>query len=255
MNLDELFSPLGGRLALLAMVLAVVGFGFLALLGSWLLDFAKNRTVASLKPLRSLFALVLSVAFLALAGAAAFLSTSLRTYGVFTDQALVARIECERITDNPDYQMLLRYTPHEDGQDGEPAHYLLNGDMWEVGGDILKWDPKLSLLGIHPSQKVTRISSHARGPDQSANSDSDYELNGGTDTLWLWLHEYGQELPFVEAVYGSAVFTLPSSDQAFELYIGQDGVLTKESSPRERRPAAFDCGAQRPLDAQEDQPA
>ncbi|MEE9180177.1 MAG: hypothetical protein V3U22_04715, partial [Vicinamibacteria bacterium] len=64
MNLDELLSPLGGRLALLAMVLAVVGLGFLALLGSWLLDFAKNRTVASLRPLRSLFALVLSVAFL-----------------------------------------------------------------------------------------------------------------------------------------------------------------------------------------------
>ncbi len=233
MNLDELLSPLGGRLALLAMVLAVVGLGFLALLGSWLLDFAKNRTVASLRPLRSLFALVLSVAFLALAAAAAFLSTSLRTYGVFTDHTLVARIECERITDNPDYQMLLRYTPHEDRQDGEPTHYLLKGDMWEVGGDILKWDPRLSLLGIHTSQKVTRISSHARSPDQGADSNSDYYLNGGTDELWLWLHEYGQELPFVEAAYGSAVFTLPSSNQAFELYIGQDGYSLKKV-PRKR---------------------
>ena len=114
---------------------------------------------------------------------------------VFTDHTLVARIECERITDNPDYQMLLRYTPHEDGQDGEPAHYLLKGDMWEVGGDILKWDPKLTLVGVQTSQKVTRISSHARGGDRGADSDSDYELNGGTDKLWLWLHEHGQELP------------------------------------------------------------
>ena len=230
MNLDELFSPLGGRLALLAMVLAVIGFGFLGLLGSWLLDFARNRTVASLRPVRSLFALVLAVAFLASAAAAAFLSTSLRTYGVFTDRALVARIECERITDNPDYQMLLRYTPHEDGQEGEPAHYLLKGDIWEVGGDILRWDPKLSLLGIHTSQKVTRISSHARDPEQSVDSDSDYQLNGGTDKLWMWLHENGQELPFVDAVYGSAVFTLPSSNQAFELYIGQDGYSLKKVS-------------------------
>ena len=228
MNLDELLSPLGGRLALLAMVLAVVGFGFLALLGSWLLDFARNRTAASLRPLRSLFALLLSIAFLASAAAAAFLSTSLRTYGVFTDHTLVARIECERITDNPDYQMLLRYAPQEDGRGGEPVHYLLKGDMWEVGGDILKWDPKLSLLGIHASQKVTRISSHARDPDQSEDSDSDYKLNGGTDKLWLWLHEHGQKLPFVEAVYGSAVFTLPSSNQAFELYIGQDGYSLKK---------------------------
>lgn len=140
----------------------------------------------------------------------------------------MARIECERITDNPDYQMLLRYAPQEDGRDGEPVHYLLKGDMWEVGGDILKWDPKLSLLGIHASQKVTRISSHARDPDQSEDSDSDYKLNGGTDKLWLWLHEHGQKLPFVEAVYGSAVFTLPRSNQAFELYIGQDGYSLKK---------------------------
>lgn len=73
MNLDELLSPLGGRLALLAMVLAVVGFGFLALLGSWLLDFARNRTAASLRPLRSLFALLLSIALPRLGGGRRFL--------------------------------------------------------------------------------------------------------------------------------------------------------------------------------------
>ena len=223
MNLDELLSPLGGRLALLAMVLAVTGLGFLTLLGSWLLDFSRTRTMASLKPIRSLFALVLSVAFLASAAAAAFLSTSLRTYGIFTDRTLVARIECERITDNPDYQLLLRYTQVNDGQEAEPSHYLLKGEMWEVGGDILKWDPRLALLGIRTSQKVTRISSHATNADHQTDSGSSYRLNGGTDKLWLWMHEYGDRLPFVEAVYGSAVFTLPSSEQAFELYIGQEG--------------------------------
>jgi hypothetical protein len=228
MNLDELLSPLGGRLALLAMLLAVVGFGFLALAGSWLLDFARKK--ASLKPLRSLFALVLAVAFLASAAAAAFLSTSLRTYDVFTERTLVARIECERITDNPDYQLLLRYTPSGGGQEGEPSHYLLKGDMWEVGGDILKWDPQLTLLGIHTSQKVTRISSHVMNADEEPDADSSYRLNGGTDQLWMWLHEYGDQLPFVEAVYGSAVFTLPSSRQAFELYIGQDGYSLKKVS-------------------------
>lgn len=222
MNLDDLLSPLGGRLALLAMVLAVFGLGFLALLLSWLLNFGRHRTMASLKPLRSLFALVLSVAFLASAAAAAFLATSLRTYGVFTDRTLVAYIQCERITDSPDYEMLLRYTPIKDEEEGEPVHYLLKGDMWEVGGNILKWDPQLALLGIHATQKVTRVSSH--GMDEGEEDEgSNYQLNGGTDQLWLWLHEYGDQLPFVEAVYGSAVFTLPSSEQAFELYIGQEG--------------------------------
>lgn len=221
MNLDDLLQPIGGRLALLAMVLAVFGLGFLALFLSWLLNFSRRRTMASLKPLRSLFALTLSIAFLASAAAAAFLATSLRTYGVFTDRTLVAYVECERIEDNPDYQMLLRYVPAQNKQEGESAHhYLLKGDMWEIGGDILKWDPELALLGIHTTQKVTRISSHGMG--ESAEG-SNYEINGGTDKLWLWLHEYGDRLPFVEAVYGSAVFTLPSAEQAFELYIGQEG--------------------------------
>ena len=221
-NLDDLLSPIGGRLALLAMVLAVFGLGFLALLLGWLLDFSRHRTMASLKPLRSLFAFVLSVAFFASAAAAAFLATSLRTYGVFTDRTLVAYVECERITDSPDYEMLLRYTPVKNGEEGEPAHYLLKGDMWEIGGNVLKWDPRLALLGVHTTQKVTRVSSH--GMDEEDESEgSNYKLNGGTDQLWLWLHEYGDQLPFVEAVYGSAVFTLPSSEQAFELYIGQEG--------------------------------
>ena len=219
MNLDELLQPLGGRLALLAMVLAVVGLGFLAFFLSWFLDFSRRRTVVGI--LRSLFALTLSIAFLASAAAAAFLATSLRTYGVFTDRTLVAYIECERIEDNPEYRMLLRYVPVQDGKEGGPAHhYLLKGDMWEIGGDILKWDPQLALLGIHTTQKVTRISSHGMGDSAEG---SNYEINGGTDHLWLWLHEYGDRLPFVEAVYGSAVFTLPSAEQAFELYIGQEG--------------------------------
>ena len=220
MSLDDLLQPIGGRLALLAMVFTVFGLGFLALLLSWLLDFSRRRTMASLKPLRSLFALTLSVAFLASAAAAAFLATSLRTYGVFTDRTLVAYIECERIRDNPDYEMLLRYAPVKDGEEGEPAHYLLKGDMWEIGGDILKWDPQLALLGIHATHKVTRISSHGM---EDGGGGSNYVLNGGTDRLWLWLHEYGDRLPFVEAVYGNAVFTLPSAEQAFELYIGQEG--------------------------------
>ena len=221
-NLDDLLSPIGGRLALVAMVLAVFGLGFLALLVSWLLNFSRRRTMASLKPLRSLFALVLSVAFLAAAAATAFLATSLRTYGAFTERTRVAHIDCERITDNPDYNMLLRYTPLKDGEKGEPAHYLLKGDTWEVGGDILKWDPRLALVGVRTVQKVTRISSHGMHEDNE-NDGSNYRLNGGTDQLWMWLHEYGDRLPFVEAVYGSAVFTLPSSAQAFDLYIGQEG--------------------------------
>ena len=221
-NLDDFLSPIGGRLALVAMVLAVFGLGFLALLVSWLLDFSRHRTMASLKPVRSLFSLTLSVALLGSAAATAFLATSLRNYGTFTDRTLVAHIECERISENPDYDMLLRYTPVDDGQEGEPAHYLLKGDSWEIGGDILKWDSRLALVGLRTVQKVTRISSH--GMNEGDEDDgSNYRLNGGTDQLWLWLHEYGDRLPFVEAVYGSAVFTLPSSEQAFELYIGQDG--------------------------------
>lgn len=224
MNLDDLLSPIGGRLAILAMVLAVIGLGFLALVASRLMALFRYRTFSSLHPVRSLLFFAFSVAFLAMAAAAAFLSTSLKTYQAFSNRTLVARIECERITDNPDYDLLLRYIPHQDGQPGEPSHYLLKGDTWEVGGDILKWDPQLTLLGIRTCQKVTRISSHALEAKQEAGgSHSSYELGGGTDRLWLWLHENGDQLPFVEAVYGSAVFTLPSSDRSFELYVGPDG--------------------------------
>ena len=232
MDLDGLLEPIGGRLTLLALALAVLGLAFFAAFLTRLGAFLRERSLAALAPVRSLIWLLFSLVFFASATAAASLAMTLRTYRAFTDRTRVARIDCAPVTDNPDYQLILRYLPDENGKLGIASHYLLKGDQWEIGGDVLKWDPRLTWLGLRTCHKVTRISSHAlRAEEEAQGAHSSYNLGGGTDKLWLWLHKHGHRLPFVEAVYGSAVFTLPDAEQSFELTIGPDGYALKKISP------------------------
>jgi hypothetical protein len=231
--MDSLWSPLGGRLTLLALALAVLGLIFFTAFLTRLGAFLRERSLTALRPIHSLIWLLFSLVFFASATAAGSLAMTLRTYRAFTDRTPVARIDCAPVTDNPDYQMILRYLPYENGQPGIASHYLLKGDQWEIGGDVLKWDPRLTWLGLRTCHKVTRISSHALDPQaELAGAHSSYQLHGGTDKFWLWLHRHGHRLPFVEAVYGSAVFTLPDEEQSFELLIGPDG-YSLQKVPRE----------------------
>ena len=170
---------------------------------------------------------LLSIAVALISGA---LALALRTYTTLALEEPVAAITCEALPGTPPH-FRLHYAPATPRPHAAQTFELL-GDQWMVSGEILKWQPWLNVLGLRTVQKPTRVSGRfARASQERAQPPTAYDLNGGTDAWWLWLHHHGARLPFVEAVYGNGVYTFAEPGRTCTLYVTLSGYLVKEVTP------------------------
>jgi len=112
----------------------------------------------------------------------------------------------------------------------------MHGDQWTIGGDILKWEPWAQLIGLKSCHKLTRLHSrYLKAESEMTGPGSAYDLNGGTDALWLWLYRFGTQLPVVEAVYGNAAYCMAQPGSRWGVYVTLSGYLIKplRSAPRQ----------------------
>jgi hypothetical protein len=62
--------------------------------------------------------------------------------------------------------------------------------------------------------------------DEIQNTPTVYSLvENEKDPKWRWLHKYGHKLPLVTAVYGNTVFTYPSREKTYEVYVTTSGFM------------------------------
>ena len=164
----------------------------------------------------------LGVAVVAIGIGTLGLAGGLRTYQVFTRETLIARVHCTALTEPR--RFLLRYQPVH----GAPQEYALRGDQWAIDGEVLKWHPRLMLLGVQTLQKPTRISGrYTDVRDQTAHRPTAHELNGGVDWTWRMLHVLGRYWPGVEAVYGSSAYVPVDPSTRYGVYATPTGYLIK----------------------------
>ncbi len=124
-----------------------------------------------------------------------------------------------------------------------PAHFRLNiafpgqgmrqydmrGDAWQLDARILKWKGLGNLLGLDARYRLERLSS--RYADIDAERQAPHSLyalaeHHGLDP-WDLAHRYSRWLPFVDAVYGSAIY-LPLADGAgYEVRVTQSGLIAR----------------------------
>lgn len=145
----------------------------------------------------------------------------LKTYNFFHQEKLIAEITCRKI-DNEKMELVLREIdkPKEE-------IFILKGEQWMIGGDILRWKKPLYFLGLSNLYKLTRLNSRYLKAEKEIFS-THFDLNGGTDKFWLFLYCYQKYLPFVEAVYGNSVYTFPKEKVIFRLYVTPSGFSLKE---------------------------
>lgn len=160
-------------------------------------------------------------------GAVGFLF-SLRAYQVFTREELVAIVRVDPQPKGGRYDFLMWFTPVQNGVPLKISAFPIHGDQWTVGGEIVKWHPWVNLLGVKSCHRLTRISGrYLKADAELAKPRSVYELNGGTRSLWRWLYRFGARLPFVEAVYGNAAYTLAAPGSQWGVYVTLSGYLIK----------------------------
>lgn len=171
---------------------------------------------------------LLGLSLILLTAAVAALLWSVQTYRVLTREEMVAQIVCEPPLAGTEYTFVIQMTPIENGQPGRSEKFPMAGDQWAVGGDFLKWSPRLNLLGIPNRYKLSRLSSrYWTAADERSKPRTVYDLNGGTPAPWRWLYRYGIRLPFVDAVYGNTAYLPARPGEAWGVYVGLTGYLLR----------------------------
>jgi hypothetical protein len=180
-----------------------------------------------------------TIGLIGLAGLALFFGIwgSLRSYRVLAEEEWVAIVHCERYLKRdatvPTYWLEL--TPVVGGVPGRPQRFLMHGDEWAIGGDVVKWHPRLAFLGFKPYYKLTRLHSrYSAVQDEKTQPRSVYELNGGSGWIWRWLSRCGVRLPGVDAVYGQAVYMTARPGVTWGVYVTHSGFFVRPLPKRMR---------------------
>jgi hypothetical protein len=194
----------------------------------WLTNAIRKKRGPSPGPLSSLRNLILILLWLAVFGMAFFLGSFLRAYHAFTYEYPVAEIVVQPTEINK--TNLITFTEMTPTGPGLKRRYTIKGDQWMIEGDILKWDNWLNFLGLRTRYRLTRLQGrYLRTQEELREPRSVYSLvDEEIHPYWKYLYRFGQRLPFVSTVYGSAAFQLSGDHRRYTVYVGTTGFLVRQ---------------------------
>lgn len=152
---------------------------------------------------------------------------ALHGYRGFLARAHVAEVQCIELAPQ---KLRLYYVGIEpDGRRGPTETYELDGDEWTVGGEVLRFRPILSVLGLSTVYGVKRVEGRWREAAQaSAHRPTAYDRDGGKSRSWILLERHGTRGPLawlVAGVHGQAVSQQPDRRALYDLYVTRDGFV------------------------------
>jgi hypothetical protein len=176
---------------------------------------------------RYLSALVTSAFLLGVGLGASGLLLTIRGYHAFTNKTRVAEVQCVELSP---HKLRLYYVPIDpEGQRGATQTYDVDGDEWQVGGEVMRFRPFLTPLGLQTVHKVTRVEGRwVNAQDANAHKATAFDLGGGTSSSWLALYRDGARGPLkwlVDGVHGQSVSQLPDRRAVFDLSITPNGYI------------------------------
>ncbi len=200
--------------SLIALVLAVFG------------SFSLLAALRHLLRIRIFAATGSTVSGILLIGAAAALfvvSSNLHGYARLTHEEPIAEIVFEAIG-----PQLFRATLTREPT-GSAQSFALHGDEWQLDARVIKWRGFATLLGLDPRYRLDRVSGRYREVTEertSPRSVHSLETPPAID-LWALSRANPRWNPFIDALYGSAVY-LPMADGArYRVTISPSGLLAR----------------------------
>jgi hypothetical protein len=164
----------------------------------------------------------------------ALLAWDLSSYEQLNKEQTVAHLS---FTQESDQLFLVTVTE----PDGRERKFRLKGDLWQLDARIVKWAPSLARIGMRPGLRLDRLSGRYFALEQEEGMEKTlFSLGPEVSALdaWRLVQRYGQYLPWVEAVYGSATY-LPMSDGAlFSVTLSGTGLLARPLNERAQQAAA-----------------
>ncbi|MEP7063902.1 MAG: cation/multidrug efflux pump [Betaproteobacteria bacterium] len=112
---------------------------------------------------------------------------------------------------------------------GLTERLALRGDEWQIDARVLKWRPLASVLGFDTLFRLERLSGRYTDIDtERAAPHTVHRLHAADEfDVWMLVRAAHEHLPWVDALYGSAVY-LPMADQAsFDVSVGAGGLVAR----------------------------
>jgi hypothetical protein len=150
---------------------------------------------------------------------------NLYTYHRFTQETPVASVSFEMLAPQQFHVTL--------AANGDAPQLLrLHGDEWQLDVRLIKWQGMATIFGADPVYRMDRLSGRYRQTEQEVRelrTIYDLGVEHGLD-LWSVASKYKTWLPWVDAIYGSAVY-MPMADKAsYTVTMASTGLVVRPTN-------------------------
>lgn len=115
-------------------------------------------------------------------------------------------------------------TLRQTGDESATVHSL-RGDQWQLDARIIRFTGPLRWLGITPGYRLERLGGRYTSLEQERTEPR--TVIGLGDSVWIDLWELDRRfnMPFVEGVYGNAVFMPMRDGASYEIRLSASGLV------------------------------
>lgn len=182
------------------------------------------RAFSSRRAGGGLVRLLSALLFFMVAMVFALVAVGMNGYRTFIAERTAAQVEIER--EGPQ-----TFRAHFTFPDGSENEYRILGDELYVDARILKWHPRVNLLGLETGYQLDRVAGRYRSVDNEQTSPRTvYSLSdtSGPVDLFALARRYPFLAGLVDAEYGSASFLEVRDGATYQVRVSNTGLLIRE---------------------------
>jgi hypothetical protein len=196
----------------------------LLVLGLVLLWMGFRRLLGGRRRFSGMFNTLLGTLLIALAVGIVGVLANLYTYHQLTQEQPVGSVEFVRWGPQ---QYVVTLTSTDTA--AVPLEFSLLGDEAQLDARILKWKGMGTLLGFETLYRLDRLSGRYRNvADEKGKERTVYALgeNAGLE-IWTLINRYQQWVPWVDAIYGNAVYLPMSQGAVYTVSMTTSGLVAR----------------------------
>lgn len=141
-----------------------------------------------------------------------------------TEEHTIATVEFRNIGE---HHFRVSFTePHK-----ESVEFEMFGDQWQIDARIMKWDGFAAKVGLKPVYQFERLSGRYENVQQEIHGKRSvyalHEKDNKTESIWSYLIEYQEYIPWLNSQYGSATYMPMKNAAVFTIKLSQNGLLAR----------------------------
>lgn len=120
---------------------------------------------------------------------------------------------------------------------GTTQRVALRGDEWQIDARVLKWHAFANVVGFDSAYRLERISGRYADIERERNAPRTAYALYPPDRIdaWALLRTWRRFVPWVDALYGSAVYVPMSDGARYQVVVTQSGLVARPVNEAARK--------------------